>query len=178
MEAVGRALTSNNQCAQYLGFEAPTSVDSVLTQAASWARDADPLRRVRGSSVRMTSLIEEFMSAQDNNLSAAQLFDEVADRLGLSSAGAASDSRVATFMGSDANAIPSGSSSVTVAELVEVVDDPSGAPAPSSSGSIPLTRLRSGRRSSILVSLLFSVAFLPFFLPPLYLCASRARRSS
>lgn len=67
-------------------------------------------------------------------------------------------------MGSDSSAIPSGSNIVTVAEPVEVADDPPGAPDRSSYESLPLTKLRSGRRKSILVILLLNITFWRFSL--------------
>lgn len=126
----------------------------------------------------MSLLIHEVMSAQGSTLSAAQLIDKVAGGFGLISPGGASDSVVSPLVGSDTNAISSGPSPVTVPELVEGASDPPGTPAPLSSNSLPLTRLGSGCRKSILVSLLLSVAFLRFSLHPLYLRASRARRRS
>lgn len=145
-EAVGRALTSINESAWDFVLEAPTSVQGILNQAASWAGHAAQIRPVRANSAVMSSLIKQLISSQGNILSTAQLTDEVTVRFGLSSAGRAGSSVMEPLGRSDTNAIHSGSNPVTVAEPVEVVDDPVGATAPSSSESLPLPRLRSGRR--------------------------------
>lgn len=118
------------------------------------------------------------MSAQCNNLSATQFMDEVAGRFALRSTGGASESGFAPLVRLDTNAISSGSSPATAAEPVETADDPTIAPAPSSSWSLPLMRLHNGRRSSILVGLLLSAAFMRFSLHPFSLRASSATRRS
>lgn len=94
-EAMGRPLTCSNESARDLGFEAPTFVDCRLTQAASRARDTAQPRLVSAKSAWMTSFIQDFMSAQVNNISAVRLMEETTGGFGLSSAGGARKSVVA-----------------------------------------------------------------------------------